>query len=164
MEKKIKSSTERNKGKTQNSEKAPKMKALIRIRGRVDVPQDIKETLNRLRLKRKFGCVVVKSTPEIAGMIKKVRNYVAYGDIDKETFTELIKKRGKAVDKSKKVEVEKAVSSFFEKNEKKLQELNIKPFFRLHPPIKGIKTKKHFPKGALGNHKEKINNLIKRML
>ncbi|KKL95423.1 hypothetical protein LCGC14_1854700, partial [marine sediment metagenome] len=42
--------------------------------------------------------------------------------------------------------------------------LNLKPFFRLHPPRKGIKSKLHFPKGVLGDNKEKINDLVLRML
>ena len=46
----------------------------------------------------------------------------------------------------------------------KMDELSIKPFFRLHPPRGGIKSKVHFPKGVLGNNKEKINELIMRML
>ena len=40
----------------------------------------------------------------------------------------------------------------------------LKPFFRLHPPRKGIKSKKHYPKGVLGNHGKKINELLERML
>ena len=40
----------------------------------------------------------------------------------------------------------------------------IENFFRLHPPRGGIKSKIHFPKGVLGDNKEKINDLIKRML
>jgi large subunit ribosomal protein L30 len=44
--------------------------------------------------------------------------------------------------------------------------LNIKPFFRLHPPRGGIDSAKHFgiKKGVLGNNKESINKLIERML
>jgi len=40
----------------------------------------------------------------------------------------------------------------------------IKPYFRLHPPRKGIKSKLHYPKGVLGNHGEEINKLLERML
>jgi glycosyltransferase involved in cell wall biosynthesis len=48
----------------------------------------------------------------------------------------------------------------------KYEELNLKPFFSLHPPRKGINSKKHFgvKKGVLGDNKEQINDLIKRML
>ena len=42
----------------------------------------------------------------------------------------------------------------------------MKPVFRLHPPIKGYEGNKHaFAEGgALGNRKEKINDLVMRML
>jgi len=48
----------------------------------------------------------------------------------------------------------------------KLEEKNIKPFFRLNPPRGGFKksTKKMFPNGILGNNKEKINEFIITML
>lgn len=115
------------------------MIAIIRIKGEVGLRREIKETLDRLRLKKKYSCIVLeKPSKSELGMLKKVKDFVAYGNIDKETFDELVKKRGK---KGKK-------------------------FFRLHPPRKGIESKKHFGvgKGVLGDNKEKINGLIRRML
>ena len=47
---------------------------------------------------------------------------------------------------------------------KKMEELGLKPWFSLHPARGGINTKLHYPRGVLGNHKDKINDLIKRML
>ena len=46
------------------------------------------------------------------------------------------------------------------------EHLGLKPFFRLHSPRGGINSKAHFPvrKGVLGDNKEKINELVKRML
>lgn len=140
------------------------MIAVIRIRGLVDVSKDVEETLNRLRLRKKFSCIVVKEKPEIIGMIEKVKDYVTYGEINEETFKELLKKRGRLIDKTKKIEIENVIEKFL-KEDKKLEELNIKPFFRLHPPRGGLKSiKKHFPKGDLGYRGDKINDLIKRML
>ncbi len=115
------------------------MIAVIRIRGQVGVEKSIAETFNRLKLRKKYSCIVIKKpTKEQMGMIKKLRNFVAYGDINEETHKELVKKRGG----------------------------KIKNFFRLHPPRKGIDSKKHFGvgKGVLGNNGEKINDLIMRML
>ena len=124
--------------KTENKEE--KLIAIIRIAGGVKVPKDIKNALYRLRLRRKYACVVVKPTKDILGMIKKVKYYVAYGEIDKETYDKLVKARGKKVDGK------------------------LKPFFRLHPPRKGIKSKLQYPKGVLSNNKKDINKLIERML
>jgi len=146
------------------------MIAIIRIKGKVGIRRDIEETLNRLRLRRKYACVVVREKKEILGMLKKVKDYVAYGKIDEKTFVGLVEKRGQPLKKQdkEKIDVEKAkkiVSNFIEsKTEKKLSDFGIKNFFRLHPPRGGIKSKEHFPKGVLGDNKEKINDLIRRML
>ena len=114
--------------------------AIIRIHGRVGLNKEIIETFNRLRLRRKYSCAVIENPTELnLGMIKKIKNFVAYGEINDETFKALNEKR----------------------------KTKIKNFFRLHPPRGGIDAKKHFgvtKKGVLGNNKDKINELIMRML
>ena len=136
----------------------------IRIKGAVGLDRDVKETLNRLRLRRKYSCVVLNTTKEQIGMIKKMKDFIAFGEIDKKTFEKLIEVRGRAIDKKKKIDAKKIVEEI--SNGKKYKDLNLKPFFRLHPPRKGIDSKKHFGvnKGVLGDNKEKINELIERML
>jgi large subunit ribosomal protein L30 len=142
------------------------MKAIIRISGLNAIRREDSETLDRLRLRKKFTCAVLRNKPEVLGMIKKVRNYTAYGDIDKETLAKIIEKRGKKVDKAKKTEkADKIAEEMFSgKIEKKFEDFNIKPYFPLHPPRKGIKSKLHYPKGVLGDHGDKIKLLIERML
>jgi len=116
--------------------------AIIRISGRVGIRKDIEETLDRLRIKRKYSCVVLEPTKENMGMIKKVKDFVAYGEIDDATYKKLVEKRGRKVHGK------------------------LKPFFRLHPARGGIESKKHFGvgKGVLGDNKNKINELMERML
>jgi len=146
------------------------MICIIRIHGRVGLRKDILNSLNRLRLRKKYSCIVIDPTKEQEGMIKKLRDFVAFGEINRETFEKLVEKRGqflkknhvgKIIDKEK-IDAKKIVEGL-EKG-KKYESLNLKPFFRLHPPRKGIKAKLHFPKGVLGYNREKINNLIERML
>lgn len=141
------------------------MICIIRIKGKVGINKDVNETLNRLRLRKKYSAVVIiKPKRERLGMVKKVKDFVAYGEINSEMLEKLIEKRGKLIDKSKKFNVKGVIKGL--EQGKKYEELNLKPFFRLHPPRKGIESKKHFGvgKGVLGNNKEKINNLIERML
>ena len=138
---------------------------LIRIRGEVGLNSDINETLDRLRLRKKYSCIViVDPREEQLGMIKKVKDFVAFGKISPEMFEKLIEKRGQFLNASKKNNPKEAAKEL-EKG-KKYEELNMKPFFRLHPPRGGIDSKKHFGvnKGVLGNHGEKINELLERML
>jgi len=131
------------------------MIAIVRIVGKVGTEKDVEETLSRLRLRKKYTCVVISETKEKLGMVNKLEHFVAYGKIDDKFFKKIIDKRGKKIDKTKKIE---------EVKELKFEKANLKPFFRLHPPRGGINTKMHFPKGVLGNHKDKINELIERML
>ena len=114
--------------------------AVIRIRGDAGVRSDIKNTLQRLKLTDKNNCVLLKETPDMLGMLKKVKDYITWGKIDDATKKELITKRG---------------------NEGTT-------VFRLHPPRggferKGIK-KTYRIGGVLGDRKEKINELIIKML
>ncbi|MFC1710662.1 uL30 family ribosomal protein [Nanoarchaeota archaeon] len=114
------------------------MIAIVRISGDVGLKREIRETLHRLKLKRKYSCVVLEPTKENLGMIKKVKDFVAFGEIKEVVYKKLVDKR----------------------------KTKIKNFFRLHPPRGGIDSKKHFGvnRGVLGNNKEKINELIERML
>jgi large subunit ribosomal protein L30 len=139
------------------------MIAIIRITGMIGIPNDTQEALYRLRLRRKYALVLMRPSPENLKLLNKIRNQVAYGDIDEETLTELIKKRAQPIGKDKKLDVKKIIEQI---DKRPLEELGIKPFFRLHPPRKGIESKKHFGvgKGVLGDNKKEINALIRRML
>lgn len=142
------------------------MIAVIRISGLVEIPRDAKETLFRMRLRKKFTLVLMHENPVNLGMIKQVRNFTAFGKINKETLAELIKARGKTIGNKKiKIDAEKIASELLEgKTEKKLSDFGLKLFIGLHPPRGGIDSKLHYPKGVLGDNQEKINDLIRRML
>jgi ribosomal protein L30/L7E len=113
------------------------MIAVIRITGNVGLNKDVKETFERLRLRRKYSCIILeKPTKEQEGMIKRVRDFTAFGEVSEETLKKLESRR----------------------------KTKVKNFFRLHPPRGGIRSKFHFPKGVLGNNEKEINKLIERML
>ncbi|MEM4330959.1 MAG: uL30 family ribosomal protein [Candidatus Pacearchaeota archaeon] len=127
------------------------MIAVIRIHGRVGLRKEIEETLTRLRIRKKFNCVFIKEEDKVRmGMVKKVKDYVMYGEVSEELVQKVIEKRGELKDKSKKI--------------KKTIE-NIKPWIRLHPPRGGFKksTKLPYPKGILGYNKE-ISKYLERMI
>jgi len=139
------------------------MICIIRIRGQVKIDRDVKETMERLRLGKKYTCVVlVNPNKEQLGMIKKLRDCIAFGNLRKEVFEKLIDIRGQKINKDKKIDSKKVMEEL-EKG-KTYEFLNLKPFFRLHPPRKGINSKQHFPRGVLGDNGEKINDLVLRML
>lgn len=153
-------------GKMEKTSKDVKLVAVVRISGMVKVREDVAETLDRLRLRRKYACVVVNENDKnIAGMLKRVKHYIAYGEIDSKTLEKLIKTRAENEEgRKKKIEVNAGDVAKGLMEGKKLSEFKLKGFFRLHPPIGGIDSKLQYPKGVLGNNKKDINKLIERML
>jgi len=141
----------------------------IRISGLVEVPNSVDATLFRIRLRRKYSAVLLPDNKITASLLKKVRDFVAYGKIDEETLSLLLSKRASPILKGKKLDYEKITSALLKQessNSFDFESLGIKPFFRLHSPRGGIESKVHFPirKGVLGDNKDKINDLIRRML
>src|SRR3989338_10686902 len=82
---------------------------VIRIAGMVKVKKDIAETLNKLRLRRKYSCVIINKNKSVLGMLQKVKYYVAYGYINKETLMKLIKERAESIERSEERRVGKGV-------------------------------------------------------
>ena len=120
--------------------------AIILVRGVQRTPQQLRDTLHMLHLDKKNTCVVVKANESTLGMIKKATNYITYGEIDTSTL-EALKKKKNLLFKESKTFVYAAA---------------------LQPPRKGFGRKgvkvSFRTGGALGNRKEKINDLIQRML
>lgn len=151
--------------------------ALIRLRSGIRARGEVRDTLAMLRLHRINHLVIVDDTPSYRGMIQKVKDYITWGEIDKETLVKLLRKRGRLIgnkpitDDYVKEKLGMTIEEFAEKvinGEMKLRDLpNIKPVFRLHPPrggLKGSKKRSFKEGGALGYRGEKINELIERML
>lgn len=119
--------------------------AIILVRGMINVPQPVKDTLHMLRLRNTNVCVIVPDNPTTRGMIRKVKDLVTWGEIDDQTVKLLQEQRG-ARD----------------------TEGSLKPFFRLSPPKKGFERKgikvPYKLGGALGDRGKEISALIQRML
>ncbi len=149
--------------------------AVVLVRGLVNVRQEIRDTIRRLRLTRVNHAVVVPETPEIKGMLNYAQGYVTWGEIDKETLEHLLLKWGRFegdVPVTKK-EIEARTGMSWDEfldavlsNKIKLSDIGIKPF-RLHPPRKGYERggvkRSYKAGGALGYRGEAINELLRRM-
>lgn len=138
--------------------------AVILIRGKIDMNHQVKDTVKMLRLDRKHVCTVFDKNPSVMGMLRKVKDYTTFGVISDETLKLLIDKRGeeykgRVTDSRGKYQYNK----FIEVNGKKY-----KNFFRLSPPKGGFESrgiKKPFTMGGvLGDRKEKIAELIQKMI
>ncbi len=133
----------------------------IRIKGMVDVPEKIEETLHRMRLRRKYTAVLLEDSAESLKLLRNVKDYISYGRISEEALEKLVKHRSISINK-KEADSKKIVQDL---GKKSFEDIGIKPFFRLHPPRKGIESKKHAGKGkgVLGEN-IKISELVERML
>ncbi len=151
--------------------------AVVRVRGTVNVNPDIKKTLQLMNLTKVNHCVLLEEKPSQKGMLQIAKDYITWGEIEKNILTKLIISRGKLEgDKALTDESIKSSTSFG--NIDKLAQAiidnkynykdipNIKPIFRLNPPKKGYRTiKRSFVrKGTLGYRGKEINKLIERMI
>ena len=154
------------------------MYAIIRLRGSVGLNPEIKHTLGLLRLHRVNHCVIAEENDYTNGMIRKVKDYVAWGEISEDTLEALFTDRGRLEGGKRLTEeylkehtsfktTKEAVSALLEGKVKMkdLMQYKIKPVFRLHPPRKGHKGVKRSVKegGELGYHGAKINELLYKM-
>ena len=164
--------------KKEPKEFKPRKIAVIRVRGRVHVRKEIEDTLKLLNLNKVNHCVIIDNRPQYMGMLNKVKDYVTWGEINKETLVELIAKRGR-VSGNRKLDVDyikrstpyKSVKNFvksFIDFRSELGDITLKPVFRLKPPSKGYERKGiKVPcslGGALGYRGEKINDLLLKMI
>ncbi len=152
------------------------MLAVLRVRGTVGVKKDIAYTMDMLKLTRINHAVLINENPSYKGMLLKSKDYITWGEIDQETLTQLITKRGRVVGGEKitddyiKNNTEYSSIEEFSKavleSEITLEDANIKPVFRLHPPRKGYEgVRTAFQEGgSLGYRKEEIRALIKKMV
>jgi len=152
------------------------MYAIVQVRGVVNTRRDIKDTLRMLRLHHINHCVLVPDTPEYLGMIRKVKDFVAYGEVDASTIETILRTRGRVVgDHPLTDEYVKANSIYggieefsqaLAAGEVRLADMpGLKPVLRMHPPRKGYKTiKRTYPQGgALGYYGKEINALLYKM-
>jgi large subunit ribosomal protein L30 len=116
---------------------------VVRLKGRIGVRKEINATLDALGLKRRFNALVVDSSPVVLGMLKKVQNFIAYGELSEENYAKLL-----------------TLPSSIKKEKKNML------FLRLPPPRFGLKKKikKLYPKGEAGYRGKEINSLVERFL
>ena len=71
------------------------MQVIVKLRGKVGVRPEIKHTLKLLRLHRVNHCVTVDDNAYYKGMIQKVKDYVAWGEISEDMLEVLLEGRGR---------------------------------------------------------------------
>jgi large subunit ribosomal protein L30 len=153
------------------------MKAIVQLRGEVNINQDIVDTLEMLNLGRVNHATLVPEEPTYEGMITKVNDYVAHGEPSEETLALLVRERGEPdtgdadiddewVDENTEYDSVDALAGALVEEETTLQDAGLSPTLRLHPPRGGHNGLKQpvSTGGQLGVHDtEALDSLLEAM-
>lgn len=148
----------------------------IRIRGGVNAPVRVEDTLRMLRMERNNTATLLDDRPEYLGMLQKAKDWITWGEPTLETIRLLLEKRGEAPGGGR-IDAEMlktlgykdldALAAALHACQVEFNKLDgVKPFFRLHPPSKGFKRTVKRPYragGELGYRGDAINELARRM-
>jgi len=152
------------------------MKAIVQLRGEVNINRDIRDTLEMLNLGRVNHATFVPEEPTYTGMITKVNDFVAHGEPSAETVALLLERRAETADGSDVDDewvaehteygsVEELAGALVDE-ETTLTESGLSPTLRLHPPRGGHKGLKQpvATGGQLGVHDtEALDSLLEAM-
>jgi large subunit ribosomal protein L30 len=148
---------------------------VVRIKGTVNIPQQAKKTLDGLNLGKRFRATIVPESSEYLGMLRKVKEEVAWTKADTNIVKGLLEKRGRRAgyrpitkpDLPKEYNSIDDLASAIAENRVAMSNLRgIKPWFALSPPKGGFKRKtktQYMQDGILGEDVE-LANIVKRML
>jgi large subunit ribosomal protein L30 len=148
---------------------------VIRIRGLVNIPSWAEKTLESLNLRRKFNATIIRENHQTLGMLRKVKDIVAWKSVDESIIKDLLETRGRkkgfhALNQSSLPSTYKNIDDLanaIHKNNIGLSDIqDLKPWFSLSPPKGGFKRKiktQFNQKGVLGENNELID-LVRRMI
>jgi large subunit ribosomal protein L30 len=150
---------------------------IVRLRGDIKTHPDVRMTFDLLNLTRVNHCVVIPKNVNYLGMMQVIKDFATWGEADAKTLARVITERGRLTGDRPITDAHvKATTTFATINDfaaaiiqgkakyKDLKE--VKPLFRLHPPMGGIVSVKRSHKigGDLGYRGEAINALVERMV
>jgi large subunit ribosomal protein L30 len=148
---------------------------VVRIKGTVNIPQQAKKTLDGLNLDKRFRATIVPESTEYLGMLRRVKEEVAWTKADAGIVKELLEKRGRKTgykpltkpDLPKEYNNIDELAAAIAENKVTMSKLGgIKPWFALNPPKGGFKRKtktQYAQDGILGEDGD-LAEIVKRML
>ncbi len=153
------------------------MRALVQVRGEVDMSRGVRETIEMLNLGRVNHATLVPETDTYRGMITKVNDWIAHGQPTEETVALLLERRAEPLEGEGDVTEQwvaettdydsiEELAAALVAEETTLREQGLSPTLRLHPPRGGHSGIKHPTKeaGQLGKHDTgEIDELLRSM-
>lgn len=152
----------------------------VRLLGPFGAPTSIEDALTSLRLSRKFRAVLLEKSDSMLGALRKVKDYVTWGEVKSHDIAALLKERGELsngmalTDRFVKENfghesVEKLAQALTRGQIalKALWQKGVVPVFRLRPPSGGFDSSIKRPygsQGELGYRGAEISHLVNRMV
>jgi len=148
---------------------------VVRIKGTVNIPRWAQITLDGLNLDKRFRATLVPESEEYLGMLRRVKEVVAWTKADAAIIKELLEKRGrktgfKPIDKTdlpKEYKSMDDLATAIAENKVAISKLEgIKPWFALSPPKGGFrrKTKTQYAQNGILGEDGELVEIVKRML
>ncbi|MEW6043345.1 MAG: 50S ribosomal protein L30 [Thermoproteota archaeon] len=149
---------------------------VVRMRGQINVPHWAKNTLNLLKLEKKFRATIIPVKDNTNGMLDAVKHYVSWQEANLDITKELLNKKGRKAGYKKITNEDLAELGF-----KTLDDLAasisegkismnkikpIKPWFALSPPRRGFKrsTRKTYGEGGVLGQNKDLTELVRSMM
>jgi large subunit ribosomal protein L30 len=139
------------------------------------VPSWASATLTYLNLNKKYRATLIPESPQSLGMLRKVKELVAWTSADPSIVKELLEKKGRKAgfepvsdsDLPKEYDGIDAFAAAISENRVSMSEIhNIKPWFALNPPRGGFKrkTKNQYNEGGILGEDKELVDIVRRML
>lgn len=151
----------------------------IRLKGSFGTPWPLKRALETLRLKSKFNAVLLENTSAAIGMLRKVKDYVTWGEATTADIATVLQERGELFGgaemtdeairhKFGETSVQDLASALTQGriSLRELRQKGLNPVFRLHPPSGGFEGSGKRPYGSggeLGKRQAPLSALLARM-
>lgn len=153
------------------------MRAVVQIRGDVNMDETVMDTLAMLNLHRVNHCALVPDTDTYHGMIAKVNDYVAVGEPSQDVLATLLRRRGEPATGDADIDDDwvtentefgdvDALAAALLAEDITLADEGLSPTLRLHPPRGGHDGIKQpvAQGGELGTHSTaEIDDLLTSM-
>ncbi len=149
---------------------------VIRLRGTVNVYRDVASSLDRLGLRRRYAATIVPPTNDYVGLLRSASAFVAWSEVDKGVIASILKARGE-LSGDRPIDAEWLKARGFQDVDELAAKIadgsvdmrhleGLKPFFRLHPPLKGFRksTNKHYGAGGMLAENPELPELVERMI
>lgn len=153
------------------------MLAVIRVRGTTGVRPQAQKSCSLMRLHHINHMALMNESETLQGMLQTSKDYITWGEIDKETLIEVLKTRalleGRKPLTEEYVKEKMGIESFSHlaqqmmEGQLKFSDIpGIVPVLRLHPPKDGYEyiRSQYKKEGTLGYRGSEINILIRKML